>query len=77
MRVLLQKKGDGMYFQNAQSWVTDSDEAQDFLTTECALDKARRLRLADVHVVLKWPEMMQPRYDVVIPVDAQSSRLHS
>ena len=76
MRVLLQKKANGTYFQNAQSWVADSDEAQDFLTTECALEKVRRLRLPDVQVVLKWPEMAQPRYDVVIPVEPQKARLH-
>ena len=77
MRVLLQKKTDGSYFQNAQSWVTDSDEAQDFLTTGCALDKVRRLRLADVQVVLKWPELSHPRYDVVIPITPPQPRLRS
>jgi hypothetical protein len=75
VRVLLQNKLDGTYFQSAGSWVSDPDEAQDFFTTECALSKARRLRGTQVQLVLKWPEMGQPRYDVVIPVADQRTRL--
>ncbi len=75
MRVLLQNKGDGTYFQSAGSWVIDPDDAQDFFTTECALNKARRMRRTELQVVLKWPEMSVPRYDVVIPIAEQRSRL--
>ena len=75
MRVLLQNKGDGTYFQSAGSWVMNADEALDFFTTECALNKAQLMRRTELQVVLKWPEMSLPRYDVVIPIADQRSRL--
>jgi hypothetical protein len=71
MRVLLQKTRDWTYFQNAQSWVVDADEAQDFFTTKCALDNARILHLVDVQVVLKGPELGNTRSDAGIPVSDQ------
>jgi hypothetical protein len=75
VRVLLQNKVDETYFQSAGSWVTDPDEAQDFFTTDCALNKAAKLRGVAVQIVLKWPEMTLPRFEVVIPLANQRTHL--
>jgi hypothetical protein len=65
MRILLQRKDDGLYFEDIGSWVSDFANAMDFLSSTTAIDFCIANKICDVQLVLKFDEQ---RYDIVLPV---------
>jgi hypothetical protein len=68
MRILVQRKTDGLYFQDIDSWVSPSAEAMDFVSSGAAIDFCVLNKIKDVQIVLKFDEQ---RYDIVLPVVGQ------
>jgi hypothetical protein len=76
MRILLQQKDTGMYFQNVGTWVPDGSEAMDFVSSTAAIDFCSANKLAGVQLVLKFTD---EKCDIVMPVvaaEAAHSRSH-
>ena len=65
MRILLQQKETGLYFKDVGSWIPNSSQAMDFISSTAAIDFCTTNRLADVQLVLKFEEQ---QYDIVMPV---------
>jgi hypothetical protein len=65
MRILLQQKETGLYFKDVGSWVRQSAEAMDFVSSTVAIDFCALNRLPGVQLVLKFEEQS---YDIVLPV---------
>jgi hypothetical protein len=65
MRILLQQKETGLYFKDVGSWVVQSPEAMDFVSSTAAIDFCVTNKLAGVQLVLKFDEQ---QYDIVMPV---------
>jgi hypothetical protein len=65
MRILLQQKETGLYFKDIDSWIRDSSQAMDFVSSTAAIDFCVTNKLAGVQLVLKFEEH---RYDIVLPV---------
>ena len=65
MKILLQQKDSGLYFRDVGSWVPDSSEAMDFLSSTSAIDFCVANKISHVQLVLKFDEQ---RYDIVLPV---------
>ena len=64
MRILLQNKKTGLYFSNIDSWVKNSSDAMDFVSSTAAIDFCVTNKLNEVHLVLKFEEQ---NYDIVMP----------
>jgi hypothetical protein len=67
MRILLQQKDTGLYFRDVGSWVPDSLEAMDFVSSTAAIDFCMANKIADVQIVLKFTE---EKCAIVMPVVA-------
>ncbi len=65
MRILLQQEGTGLYFRDIQSWVRESREAMDFVSSTAAIDFCVANKIQGVQLVLKFEEQ---KYDIVLPV---------
>lgn len=65
MRILLQQKETGFYFRDIGSWVRDTTEAMDFVSSSAAIDFCVANKLADMQLVLKFADQ---NYDIVLPV---------
>ncbi len=65
MRILLQQKETGLYFKDIDSWVRQSHEAMDFVSSTAAIDFCVANKLSGVQLVLKFDEQ---QYDIVLPV---------
>ena len=65
MRILLQQKETGLYFQDIDAWTRNSAEAMDFLSSTSAIDFCVMNKIAGVQLVLKFDEQ---QYDIVLPV---------
>ena len=65
MRILLQKKENGLYFQDIDKWTRKNTEAMDFLSSTAAIDFCCLNKLNHVQIVLKFDEQ---NYDIVLPV---------
>lgn len=65
MRILLQQKETGLYFKDVGSWVRDTTEAMDFVSSTVAIDFCVTNKLPDVHLVLKFQDQ---KFDIVLPV---------
>src|SRR6516225_8634332 len=65
MRILLQHKKTGLYFSDIDSWVQNSSEATDFVSSTAAIEFCVTNKLNDVHLVLKFHEL---KYDIVMPL---------
>ena len=65
MRILIQRKNDGLYFADIDAWIPDSAGAMDFLSSTSAIDFCIANKISDVQLVLKFEEQ---RYDIVLPV---------
>jgi hypothetical protein len=65
MRILLQRRDSGLYFEDVDSWTADSSEAMDFVSSTAALDFCTANKLAGVQIVLKFDEEKQ---EIVLPV---------
>jgi len=70
MRILLQQKETGLYFRDVGSWDANPFEAMDFLSSTAAIDFCVSNKISNVQLVLKFDEQ---RYDIVMPVQIQSS----
>ena len=64
MRILLQHKKNGLYFNNIDSWVKNSSAAMDFISSTAAIEFCVTNKLNEVHLVLKFEEQ---KYDIVMP----------
>jgi hypothetical protein len=71
MRILLQRRDDGQYFRDIDSWVSDPAEAMDFVSSTAALDFCAVNQLGPVQVVLKFEG---ERYEIVLPDVASQPR---
>jgi hypothetical protein len=69
MRILLQHKETGLYFKDIESWVRNSAEAMDFISSTAAIDFCVTNKLAEVQLVLKFEEQ---KYDIVMPMEQPS-----
>ncbi len=67
MRIVLQQKATGLYFQDINAWARQSTEAMDFVSSSAAIDFCVANKISDVQLVLKFEEQ---RYDIVMPVVA-------
>ena len=68
MRILLQQKATGLYFQDIETWSAECEEAMDFVSSTAAIDFCAANKLTGVQMVLKFAE---ERYDIVLPVPAR------
>jgi hypothetical protein len=64
MRILLQQKKTGLYFQDAGLWTQQAAEAMDFVSSTKAIDFCVLNKLQDVQLVLKFE---QEHYEIVMP----------
>ncbi|HHY84936.1 MAG TPA: hypothetical protein GYA07_05310 [Verrucomicrobia bacterium] len=65
MRILIQQKETGLYFQDVGAWTRNSSEAMDFLSSTAAIDFCVLNKITGVQLVLKFDEQ---QYDIVLPV---------
>jgi hypothetical protein len=73
MRIVLQQKDSGLYFQNIDSWVRHSSEAMDFVNSTAAIEFCVTNKLAGLQVVLKFDEQ---RYEIVLPIVTGSETMN-
>jgi hypothetical protein len=71
MRIVLQQKETGLYFKDVGSWVRNSVEAMDFVSSSAAIDFCVLNKLNDVQLVFKFEEQ---QYDIVLPVQPGQER---
>lgn len=64
MRILLQQRDSGLYFEAIDSWTADASEAMDFVSSTAALDFCAANKLAGVQIVLKFEE---EKHEIVLP----------
>ena len=69
MRILLQQKATGFYFRDIDSWVRNTSEAMDFVSSSAAIDFCVNNKLPDMQLVLKFEDQ---NYDIVLPVQPLS-----
>lgn len=65
MRILLQQKETGFYFRDIGSWVRDTSDAMDFVSSTVAIDFCVSNKLPGMQLVLKFADQ---NYDIVLPV---------
>ena len=65
MRVLLQRKDQGLYFQAPDDWIADCHEARDVGNSTAAIDDCLHQRLSGVQIVLKFDD---EKYDIIFPL---------
>jgi len=70
MRILLQQRDTGLYFQDVGLWTGDTSVAMDFVSSTAALEFCAENKLPDVQVVLKFDE---EKCDIVLPPVTQPS----
>jgi hypothetical protein len=64
MRILLQQRDSGLYFEAPESWTSDAAEAMDFVSSSAALDYCASNKLVGVQIVLKFEE---EKHEIVLP----------
>ena len=69
MRILLQQKETGFYFKDIDSWVRNTSEAMDFVSSTAAIDFCVSNKLPGMQLVLKFADQ---NYDIVLPVQPVS-----
>ncbi|HVV74223.1 MAG TPA: hypothetical protein VHI52_22490 [Verrucomicrobiae bacterium] len=65
MRILLQQKETGFYFKDIGSWVRDTEQAMDFVSSTAAIEFCVTNKLPGVQMVLKFQDQ---KFDIVLPV---------
>ena len=65
MRILVQQKETGLYFKDVGSWVRETAEAMDFVSSTAAIDFCVTNKLPGVQLVLKFEDQ---KFDIVLPV---------
>ncbi len=63
MRILLQQRDTGLYFEDIHSWCADPSEAMDFVSSTKALEFCSVNHLDSVQVVLKFED---EKYEIVL-----------
>jgi hypothetical protein len=71
MRILLQQRDTGLYFEDINSWCADASGAMDFVSSTKALEFCALNKLDSVQVVLKFEG---EKYEIVLPDAAAQSR---
>jgi hypothetical protein len=71
MRILLQQKETGYYFRDIDSWVRNTSEAMDFVSSTAAIDFCVTNKLPGMQLVLKFADQ---NYDIVLPVQPLPER---
>jgi hypothetical protein len=64
MRIVLQHKGTGLYFQDIGVWTRDSSNAMDFVSSTSAIQFCEINKIDSAQIVLKFE---QENYDIVMP----------
>ena len=64
MRILLQQRDTGLYFEDIDAWTAEIAEAMDFVSSTAALDFCAANHLGGVQIVLKFDG---EKYDIVLP----------
>jgi len=64
MRILLQQRNSGLYFEATDSWTADAAEAMDFVSSTAALEYCTANKLQGVQIVLKFEE---EKHEIVLP----------
>ncbi len=65
MRILLQEKATGLYFEAVGHWTPEPKDARDFLSSVKAIDYCVTNRISGVQLVLKFEEQL---HDIVLPM---------
>lgn len=65
MRILLQQKATGQYYQDVGVWTRNPAEAMDFLSSMKAIEFCMSNKVGGVQIVLKFD---QQHYDIVLPM---------
>lgn len=68
MRIHVQQKETGLYFKDIDSWIKNSSEAMDFVSSTAAIDFCVANNISGVQLVFKFEE---EKYDIVLPVVPQ------
>jgi hypothetical protein len=71
MRILLQQEDTGLYFKDIGSWVDNSREAMDFVSSTAAIEFCAANKLKGLHIVLKFEE---EKYTIVLPLQAHPTK---
>lgn len=64
MRILLQQRDTGLYFEDIDSWRADPSKAMDFVSSTQALEFCALNKLDTVQIVLKFED---EKYEIVLP----------
>jgi hypothetical protein len=64
MRILLQRRDSGLYYEDIDSWTADSSAARDFVSSTAALDFCAANKLLGVQLVLKFDS---EKHEIVLP----------
>jgi hypothetical protein len=67
MRILLQQKDTGLYFEDIAQWAENSEEAMDFVSSTAAIEFCAANKLTGLQIVLKFDE---EKCDIVLPLQA-------
>ncbi len=70
MRIVLQRRDSGLYFEDIDSWTPDSSKAMDFVSSTAALDFCAANHLLGVQVVLKFDA---EKSEIVLPAVAPAA----
>jgi hypothetical protein len=71
MRIVLQHKTTGLYFQDVGVWTHTSTDAMDFVSSSAAIEFCQINKIEDLQIVLKFE---QERYDIVVqPASAEAT----
>ena len=65
MRILIQKKDNGLYFRDIEDWTANSIHAMDFLSSTAAIEFCTGNKIRGVHLVLKFEE---EHHEIVLPL---------
>jgi len=71
MRIVLQHKETGLYFEDLDTWTRDSLEAMDFVSSTAAIEFCRNNKIDYVQIVLKFD---QEKYDIVMQAGLATER---
>ena len=71
MRILIQKKDSGLYFQDIENWTASSVHAMDFLSSTRAIEFCVLNKIKGVHLVLKFEE---EHHEIVLPFVKDKTR---
>ena len=64
MRILIQKKDNGLYFKDIEDWTASSLHAMDFLSSTTAIEFCVLNKIKGVHLVLKFEE---EHHEIILP----------